>query len=192
MYGSTVRGIARGLGIHDSEAQQLIDMYFKEYPRIREYVNDTHTMARYNHFVFTPFGQRKQELGTLPPFEKSAVFNAALRNSQNVMIQSTASTLGLDSFASLNEAIKFTGARSLCTVYDSIEISSPIEHAAEVIELGFKYMDDVPVQKYDWLDYPIGCDAEIGISWGNLKEVHRGVTQDEINAIITAMENRAA
>ena len=52
----------------------------------------------------------------------------------------------------------------------------------------FYYMNDFPVEHFDWLDLPVGCDVEIGTRWGNLKGVHRGITQPEIEAILATMK----
>lgn len=84
LYGSTANGIASTLGITVEKAKWLISLYFKAYPGIQTYVEISHAMAKLNHFVFSPFGQRKMEFGTRPVFEKTAVYNAALRNAQNV------------------------------------------------------------------------------------------------------------
>ncbi len=172
------------LGITTQEAQALIDMYFKQFPLIEKYVLDAHNMAIHNQFVHTPFGQRKMEFGTLPMYKKTAVYNAALRNAQNVRVQSTSSTLGLVVFTKLNEAIKKFGGKSICTVYDSIELEIPIQHAAEALETAFYCMDDYPVETFDWLDLPIGVEAEIGYNWGDLTVVHRGATQDELKKVL--------
>lgn len=180
LYGSTTRGVANGLGIEESEAQKIIDAYFNAYPKIKEYIDNAHKMAEWNGFVYTYFGQRKQQFGVLPPFKYTAVKNAALRNSQNVLIQSTASTLGLMAFAKLNREIKKIGGKVICTVYDSIELEIPISRAAEAIEIAFKCMDDWPVEEFDFLEHPIGTDGEIGFDWGNIKHVKRGVTQGEV------------
>lgn len=187
LYGSTTGGVAAGLGISVEEAQVIIDAYFKAYPKIKEYIDDAHNMALWNHFVYTPFGQRKQQFGTLPPYKYTAVKNAALRNSQNVLIQSTASTLGLLAFTKLNEEIKKIGGRAICTVYDSVELEIPINRVAEAIEIAYYCMDDWPVEEFSFLDLPIGADAEIGFDWGNIKEVHRGTTQAEVVSILSSL-----
>ena len=56
----------------------------------------------------------------------------------------------------------------------------PIEKAAEALELAFYYMNDEPVERYEWLELPVGVEAEIGFNWGDAKVVHRGSTQEEI------------
>lgn len=187
LYGSSVNGIALALNLSKDEAERLIALYFKTYPKIEEYVQNSHKMALWNQFVITPFGQRKQEYGTHKVFKPTASYNAALRNSQNVRVQSTTSTLGLVVFSNLNEAIKKLGGMSICTVYDSIEMEVPIVRAAEAIETAFYYMDEWPVETFDFLDLPIGVEGEIGRSWGSLETVHRGVTQAEIEALLATM-----
>lgn len=184
LYGSTANGIALNLGITVHEAQALIDLYFNAYPLIRKYIEDTHNMAIANHMVVTPFGRRKMEFGTLPPFKYTAAWNAALRNGQNVRIQSPTSDIGLYCFAKLNEQIKKLGGKTLCTVYDSVELQIPIEHLETAIELVYKCMDDLPVEIFPWLTLPIGVEVEIGKNWGELEVIHRGATQQQLESLL--------
>jgi DNA polymerase I-like protein with 3'-5' exonuclease and polymerase domains len=176
------------LNVTKEEAERLISLYFKAYPGVLKYVQDTHKMAEWNHFVTTPFGQRKQQYGTHSVFKYTAAFNAALRNSQNVRVQSTTSTAGLITFAAANEGIKTLDGRSICTVYDSAEFEVPIINIAEAVERTFYYFDDWPVENFDFLDLPIGCEVEIGYNWGNCATVHRGTSQEEILAILQKLK----
>jgi DNA polymerase-1 len=187
LYGSSVNGIAMNLNVSKEEAERLINLYFKAYPGVLKYVQDTHRMAEWNQYVITPFGQRKQEYGTHSVFKSTAAYNAALRNSQNVRVQSTTSTAGLITFAACNEAIKQLGGRSICTVYDSAEFEVPIERAAEAVETIFYYFDNWPVETFEWLDLPIGSEVELGVNWGNCETVHRGVGQQEIESLLLKM-----
>lgn len=180
MYGSSPNGIAINLGISLEAAKELMNVYFKAFPLIKLYVEDSHEMAKKNGLVVTPFGQRKMEFGATDIFKGTAVYNGGLRNAQNVRVQSTTSTFGMIAFASLNKAVKPLGAKSICTVYDSIELEVPLRVAAEVLELSFLYLNDKPVEEYDWLDLPVGVDAEVGASWGDVIHVNRGTTQAQI------------
>lgn len=173
------------LKISVKEAQTLMDLYFTKFPKILDYINDMHNEAKWNHFVVGPFGQRKMQYGTLPCFEGTAVYNGALRNAQNVRIQGPTSSMGLACFAAGNEAIKKLGARSLATVYDSWELECPIERAAEVLETAFYYMNEWPLEQFEWLTLPVGVEAEIsGKSWGQAQVIHRGATQAEIEEFL--------
>lgn len=179
------------LGISKNEAQGLMDLYFSKFPKILEYIVDMHNEAKWNHFVVGPFGQRKMQYGTLPAFAGSAVYNGALRNAQNVRIQGPTSSLGLACFSAGNDAIKKFGARSLATVYDSWELEAPIERAAEVLEVAFHYMEEWPLERFEWLTLPIGVEAEIsGHSWGQCQVVHRGTSQADIERLLAAEKVR--
>jgi DNA polymerase-1 len=144
LYGSSAGGIAFQLNISKEEAQKYMDMFFMAYPGMKTFIDNAHQEALWNQRVITPFGQRRQEYGTYQCFKPTAAYNAALRNSANVLVQSTTSTLGLIVFSHLNEAIKKIGGKSICTVYDSIELEVPIGRAAEAIELAFHHMNDLP------------------------------------------------
>jgi DNA polymerase-1 len=188
LYGSSVGGIAMQLNMTKEEAQRLMDIYFTAYPGVKRFIEESHQLAIYNKFVVTPFGQRKQEYGAYPVFKSTAAYNAALRNASNIRVQSPTSTLGLMTFTALDQELQKIGAMSICTVYDSIEIECPIERAAECVELGYYYMNDWPVEAFDWLELPVGCDCEIGPNWGVLEGVHRGTSQSEIEEILRKLQ----
>lgn len=179
------------LNVTKEEAQYFMDLYFNAYPGMKDFIEKAHNMAIWNQRVITPFGQRRQEYGTYPCFKGTAAYNAALRNSANVLVQSTTSTLGLIVFAKLNEALKArfgSKAKAICTVYDSAEFEVPLEHAAEAIEMCFHYFNEVPQQLFPWLTLPIGAEGELGISWGQAEVVHHGTTQAQCEEIIAKLK----
>lgn len=188
LYGSSAGGIAFQLHLEKSEAERLINLYFDAFPGVKNFIESAHYMAAQNKFVITPLGQRKREYGTYPCFKPTAAYNAALRNAQNVLIQSTTSSVGLITFAEMNRQTKPLGADATCTVYDSIELEVPIDRVAEVVNIGYQVLNDWPLQTFDFLELPIGCDGEIGISWGELHGVKPGITQAEVLAIINKLK----
>lgn len=189
IYGSTAGGIAMQLGMDKSEAENIMAMYFKAYPGLKKFIENAHAMAARNKFVVTPFGRRKQEFGCFDVFKSTAAYNAALRNSSNVLVQGTCSDMGLITFAHLNTEIKQLGGMSTACVYDSTELDVPLAKAAEAIELTFHYMDEFPVQYFDWLDLPVGCEVEISMSsWGECDTIHRGITQQEVEALLLSKQ----
>jgi DNA polymerase-1 len=188
LYGSSAGGIATQLNLEKSESERLVDLYFKAFPGVRNFIESAHKMAELNQYVITPLGQRKREYGTYKCFKPTAAYNAALRNAQNVLIQSTTSSVGLITFAELNARLKPLGVISTCTVYDSVEMEVPIDKVAEVVNLSYDILNNWPVEKFDFLELPIGCDCEVGISWGELRGVHQGVTQEEVVKILDGIK----
>jgi len=58
IYGMSAFGLAKQLGIERSAAQEYIDNYFKRYPGVKTYMEETRENARQNGFVSTVFGRR--------------------------------------------------------------------------------------------------------------------------------------
>lgn len=191
LYGSSDAGIAAQLFLELSVARKLIDTYFKAFPKVKNYIESAHKFATWNEMSITPLGQRRRQYGLKPCFKPTAAYNAALRGSQNMIIQSTTSTIGLVTFAELNERIKPLGAKSTCTVYDSLEIECPIDKAAQVINIAYDTLNNYPLETFKFLELPIGCEGDVGISWGETEVVHQGVSQEEILEIIPALKNKS-
>ena len=84
LYGSSPNGIAFNLNISLEKANQLIALYFDNFPGIKTYVELTHRMAKENKYVINAFGQRKWTYGLHDVFKGTAVYNGGLRLSQNV------------------------------------------------------------------------------------------------------------
>ncbi len=58
IYGMSAFGLAKQLDIPRNEAQQYIDIYFKRYPGVLKYMEDTRAAAAEQGYVSTLFGRR--------------------------------------------------------------------------------------------------------------------------------------
>src|SRR5204862_1640746 len=58
-YGISAFGLSQRLGIARAEAAMIIEQYFKQFPRIRKYMNDTIASARNTGYVETITGRRR-------------------------------------------------------------------------------------------------------------------------------------
>jgi DNA polymerase-1 len=59
LYGSTAFGLAQNLGISKTEAAEIIDAYFTEFPGIKRYMDDSINFAREKEYVETILGRRR-------------------------------------------------------------------------------------------------------------------------------------
>jgi len=59
LYGSTAFGLSQNLGISKTEGAEIIESYFKEFPGIKRYMDDTINHAREKEFVETILGRRR-------------------------------------------------------------------------------------------------------------------------------------
>lgn len=85
LYGSSAAGIAMQLGIPKDESEKYMAMYFKAYPKMADYIERQKDWSIWNKMIVTPFGQRRHEYGVYDCFKKTAAYNAAVRNSSNVI-----------------------------------------------------------------------------------------------------------
>ncbi len=91
LYGISAFGLADRLQIPQSEAKQLITDYFKSFPKISDYLNDTLDFAREHGYVETLMGRRRniRDINA----KNGILRSAAERNAINAPIQGTAADL---------------------------------------------------------------------------------------------------
>ena len=91
IYGISGFGLSQRLGIPRKEAQEIINEYFKQYPRIKEYMDKSIAFARDKGYVETMLGRRRY----LPDINSKnyAVRGFAERNAINAPIQGSAADM---------------------------------------------------------------------------------------------------
>jgi DNA polymerase-1 len=91
IYGISAFGLAERLAIPRSEAKELIEGYFRTYPRIREYISETIDLARENGYVTTVKGRKRY----LPDINSrnATVRGYAERNAVNAPLQGSAADI---------------------------------------------------------------------------------------------------
>ena len=59
IYGISAFGLSQRLSISRTEAKEIIDAYFKEFPAVKEYMDGAIEKARKDEFVETILGRRR-------------------------------------------------------------------------------------------------------------------------------------
>ncbi len=80
IYGISAFGLANQLGISKQEAGEYIQTYFKRFPGIRDYMEQTKKSAHANGYVETIFGRRMHYRRSTPRIRLCAVFSNARRS----------------------------------------------------------------------------------------------------------------
>ncbi len=139
LYGMSAHGLAQRLGIPRSQAKQIIDHYFRSYPKIREFIDRTIRFARETGYVETLTGRRRY----LPDINSAnaTVRGAAERNAINTPVQGTAADMIKIAMGRIYQEIKQRGLRSrmVLQIHDELlfdlytpeetELKSLVEHA---------------------------------------------------------------
>ena len=90
-YGISAFGLAQRLGIPRREAAEIIAQYFKQFPGIRKYMDDTIAFARNKGYVETVTGRRRYIRDIRS--SNNTVRSGAERNAINAPIQGTAADM---------------------------------------------------------------------------------------------------
>ena len=142
------------------EAQEVINEYFKEFHKLRKWIDDNQKFIEQNGFIYSFFG-RKRRLANVESTDK-AIKSHSIRSGLNFLVQSTASDINLLGAIDAEAYIRANKmkARIFALVHDSILAEVPDEEVPEYCEI---------LQTYVQLDRgvsipgaPVGCDFEIG------------------------------
>jgi DNA polymerase-1 len=161
IYGISGFGLARNLRIPRAEAQAFIDTYFKRFPGIRTYMDDTVMFAKENGYVKTLFGRKihTPEIGAKGPhagFAKRAAINAP--------IQGTAADVIRRAMIRMPDAISGIPAKMLLQVHDELlfEVENSAVDQLKLVAKEVMEKASLPTIK---LDVPLIVDAGVGQNW---------------------------
>jgi len=91
IYGVSAFGLSNQTDLSRSESKELIDTYYKTYPKLRNYMSELVDFARDNGYVQTVLGRRRYLNGING--SNAVVRNAAERNAVNAPIQGSAADI---------------------------------------------------------------------------------------------------
>ena len=114
IYGISAFGLSQRLGIARSEASELIENYFKTYPKIRDYMHNIVDSARSKGYVETLLGRKRyiRDINSA----NATVRGFAERNAINAPIQGTAADMIKLAMINIHRDIKAAGLRSKMTL----------------------------------------------------------------------------
>ncbi len=87
IYGISAFGLSQNLNISRGEAQEIIDSYFKEFPMVKKYIDETIEQARKDEYVETILGRRRYLRNinsrnfTMRGFDERNAINAPIQGS---------------------------------------------------------------------------------------------------------------
>jgi DNA polymerase-1 len=161
IYGISAFGLARQLQIEPGEAKAYIDLYFRRYPGIRDYMEATKEEARRLGYVLTPFGRRCwiPGIGDKNPARRGY----AERQAINAPLQGGAADIIKRAMVKLPGALAESnlGARMLLQVHDELLFEVPEAGAAGLAALARGVMQEAAT-----LSVPLVVETGQGRSWG--------------------------
>jgi DNA polymerase-1 len=162
IYGRGPKSLAETLGCSVEKAQNYIDLYFKTFPRAKEFLDSNVRDARRKGYVETFFRRRRR----LPEIhsDQGEIASKARRQANNMVMQSPAADITYVALVRIDMEIRKRGleARIIHTVHDCVVVDTPKN---EVKEISLIILDafSKPIKVV-----PINMEAEIEIEkrWG--------------------------
>ncbi len=160
IYGIGAFGLATRLELKNSEAKEIIDRYFKEFPKVYEYLEKTKKFARENGFVTTLKGRRRY----LPQInnQNNAVKSEAERMAINMPIQGTAADMIKIAMIEIHNIFREKKFKSkmLLQVHDELVFEVYKPEMEEVKKIVHREMKNAIK-----LDVPIEVEIGVGKNW---------------------------
>ena len=159
-YGQGAFGLAENLNISRTEAKEIIDNYFKEFPGIQDYKHIAIESAREKGYAETLLNRRRN----LPDINSrnGTVKAAAERNAINAPIQGSAADIIKLAMINIHELFKKEGFKSkmLLQVHDELVFDAEKTELEKIIPLIKKEMESAYI-----IDVPLVVDINYGNNW---------------------------
>lgn len=160
IYGQSAFGLSQSLGIPRKEAGEIIQNYFAEYPKIKQYMSDTVEFAREYGYVKTLLGRRRylRDINSA----NATVRGYAERNAINAPIQGSAADMIKIAMIHIHQDIKNQGLKSKMTMQVHDELIFDV-HKSETEILKNIVIDRM--KNALQLSVPIVVEAGFGTNW---------------------------
>ena len=166
IYGISAFGLARQLGIEQSEASSYIKAYFERYPGILEYMDLTKQFCRKHGYVKTLFGRRCHVPGIND--KNTAKRGFSERACINAPIQGAAADILKRAMIRVPSALEQHGltdkANMLLTVHDELLFEVEMDAIAQTTEVVSEVMSSAALPAIA-LDVPLVVDSGVGSTW---------------------------
>jgi DNA polymerase I len=164
IYGISAFGLANQLAISRSEAKDYIDSYFKKFPGIRQYMDDTIASAKANGYVETIFGRRTYVGGIND--KNPAMRGYSERQAINAPIQGAAADVIRRAMVAMPDALAAARLKSrmLLQVHDELIFEGPAGEAEKASKIIVNIMRRAPEPAVK-LSVTLDVEARAGKNW---------------------------
>lgn len=160
IYGMSAFGLAKQLDITRPEAQEYVDLYFKRYPGVKNYMEQTKEKAKEQGYVETVFGRRLylHEINAKNGMRRQYAERTAI----NAPMQGTAADIIKRAMISLDKEIQTNNLdmRMIMQVHDELVFEIKESQVDDAIKIINEKMENAAE-----LSVPLVVDVGIGMNW---------------------------
>ncbi len=160
IYGVSAFGLSNQTDLSRAEAKELIDTYYKTYPKLREYIHEQVEFAREHGYVSTVMGRRRYLKDITA--RNHVVRSAAERNAVNAPIQGSAADIIKVAMINIQKKLseKQYKSKMLLQVHDELVFDV---HKDELEEL--KPLIKTEMENAFKLEVPLDVEIGVGQDW---------------------------
>lgn len=164
VYGISSFGLSQDLSITRKEAQDYIEQYFRTYPGIKHFLDDTVERARQDGYVTTMFGRRRP----VPELKSSNFMQRSFgeRVAMNAPIQGTAADIIKIAMNRVSESLRKANLKSklILQVHDELLVETAEDELEQVREIVSREMQNAAQMKVN-----LEIDMHTGENWYEAK-----------------------
>ncbi len=166
LYGMGTYGLARDAGMSYEEAKKYLEVYFKNHPAIKDYIESTKEMVRKTGYAESLFGRKRflPDINSGMPVVRAAAERAAI----NMPVQGTAADLMKMAMLQVADIIKTKNLNAVMLLQVHDELVFEVDK--NVAEVEAKIIKDTMEQVYE-LRVPLVVDVGIGTNWMELEDL---------------------
>ncbi len=167
IYGITQYGLAKQISVTNQEASEFIDAYFKKFPEIKDYMNQTIKFCRTNGFVKTIFGRKVHLRGindknfSVRSFQERAAINAPIQGSAADIIR-----LAMIKINQKKIDDKKFEAKMLLQIHDELIFETNIKNKKYSMSNITEIMESVASSEFYKFSIPLEVNVNSGYNWG--------------------------
>ena len=166
--------LATQLGIHVREAESLMRMFFKRFPRINDYITYTKSLVLHKGVLRTPTGRARRF-----PLAKmgGSIGSACGRQGVNYLVQGFTSEIVTRTLIELSKNIHKVRGRLMITVHDSIVFEMPRSLLPNLDGFFKMHVRDFIQREFPMVPVELPYDIEVGPTYGEAKYSVEAYTQ---------------
>ena len=169
IYGISQYGLAKQIMVSNNEAAEFLNSYFKKFPEIKDYMNDTIKFCRKSGYVNNIFGRRSHITGindknfNIRNFQERAAINAPIQGSAAEIMR-----LAMIRISKRIEEAKEKKCKMLLQIHDELIFEVPKESEKKFTNLIRQEMTSVKDSDLHSFSTPLTVDVNSGENWGLL------------------------
>ena len=167
IYGMSAFGLTRTTDLTLAEAEDFVDAYFRQFPAIKNYLDNTRRQAADQGYVETLLARRRYFPGLKKQSNRN-IRNREEREAINAPIQGTAADIMKIAMIRVPTALREAGlsASMLLQVHDELVLECPADELNLTATVVQRVMEDAFT-----LSIPLATEARSGYNWGEMQDV---------------------